>query len=145
MEDKEYRKRRNLSQKKYRDNNKEKLAKKKRLATIKNPEKEKNKLLKRFYGINLEQYQKMMIEQNNKCKICGNSETKISHFSGKIQHLSVDHCHETGRIRGLLCQACNQGLGHFKDNITLFEKAINYLKKLTNKYNKYIININGRG
>lgn len=63
-----------------------------------------------------EQHDKMLLEQNNKCAIC-KQETK----------LHVDHCHTTNKVRGLLCPACNKGLGHFKDNVELLNNARNYL------------------
>ena len=54
-----------------------------------------------------------------KCFICGLDKDR--------RNLCVDHCHTTGKVRGLLCDNCNVGLGRFKDNITLLEKAIKYL------------------
>lgn len=74
----------------------------------------------RQYGISLSFYDDLFSVQFGKCKIC-NLETP-----GKPLH--VDHCHTTGKVRGLLCTTCNRGLGHFKDNITNLEKAILYLK-----------------
>ena len=55
------------------------------------------------------------------CAICGNPPT------GRKHHL--DHCHGSGKLRGILCHNCNVGLGHFKDNVELLAKAIEYLKK----------------
>lgn len=75
--------------------------------------------LKKFYGLSLEGYEKMLIQQNGCCLIC----------SIKMNSPHVDHCHETGRIRGLLCATCNGGLGMFKDCVPLLEKAIGYLKR----------------
>ena len=78
------------------------------------------------YKMTLEEYQKMHDEQGGKCLIC-NQETKGR--GKKKNQLAVDHCHETGKIRGLLCNYCNTGLGLFRDNISLLEKASNYLKE----------------
>lgn len=72
------------------------------------------------YGITPEQYLKMVNDSENKCNICGIQPTK---------RLFVDHCHETGRIRGLLCTKCNTGLGMFKDKLELLESAQDYLRK----------------
>ena len=83
--------------------------------------------LKSKYGIDIHIYNKMLEDQNNKCMICNNPEIHVD-TTGKIQRLSVDHCHETGIIRGLLCKRCNSGLGQFKDKVTLLYKAIEYLK-----------------
>lgn len=85
-----------------------------------NPNSAKNSDLKRF-GITLEMYNNMLQEQNNSCAICG------KHESEEHQNLSVDHCHTTGKVRGLLCSHCNTGLGLFKDNIDNLQKAIKYL------------------
>lgn len=81
----------------------------------------------RRYGISVEEYQRLFDEQNGVCAICGQPETKI--YKGTMARLAVDHDHETGTIRGLLCNGCNTGLGHFKDNPKLLEGAINYLKR----------------
>lgn len=79
--------------------------------------------LKRLFGISLEEYEKMSEKQNHVCAICGRPE-----MNNKNKVLCVDHNHETGEIRQLLCGACNSGLGHFKDDKILLEKAIKYLK-----------------
>lgn len=89
----------------------------------------KNNQLKRDFGITLEIYQEMLIEQNNVCAICKNPETRRNQISGEINSLAVDHCHETGKVRGLLCFACNGSIGKFNDSIELLQKAIEYLKK----------------
>lgn len=65
-------------------------------------------------------YYAILEKQNGVCAIC-----KTECSQGKM--LAVDHCHELGHVRGLLCAACNMGLGMFKDRIDLFAKAIEYL------------------
>ena len=82
------------------------------------PEKEAHKKRKAKYGIEPEQYEKMLIEQSYQCYIC-NVETK----------LVVDHCHESGKVRGLLCHHCNVMLGNAKDNPALLRLAANYLER----------------
>lgn len=84
----------------------------------KNPDKVKNTKLKDRYGITLEQYNRMLLQQQDQCKICGMNEKR----------LFVDHDHVTGKVRGLLCFSCNTALGHFKDSVTFIESALNYLK-----------------
>lgn len=81
--------------------------------------------LKRKYNINLEDYNRMLKEQNGVCKVCGTS--KISGVSDK--YFSVDHCHKTGKVRGLLCSPCNIALGIVKDNVETLENLIKYLKE----------------
>lgn len=80
------------------------------------------------YGLTIEDYNRMLEEQNHVCKICKNSETKLN-SKGTLQKLSVDHCHDSLKIRGLLCQKCNTGIGMFKDNIDYLKQAILYLEE----------------
>lgn len=81
--------------------------------------------------ITLEQYFGMVESQDNKCAICGLKESCIDGRSAdkKPRRLSVDHCHRTGNVRGLLCHACNTAIGKFKDDIELLQKAIKYITK----------------
>lgn len=83
----------------------------------------RNTRLKKTFGVNYNQYQIMLEQQQHRCFICGEKEIA----SGRI--LSVDHDHETGRVRGLLCTNCNTALGKLKDNVTFLEKAILYLQR----------------
>jgi len=75
------------------------------------------------YNMNIGDYNKLLKNQNGVCAICG----AHNDISSKYGNLSIDHNHKTGKVRGLLCRTCNSGLGQFKDNIELLEKAINYL------------------
>lgn len=79
--------------------------------------------LKRTYGLSLEDYNTMLLSQDNSCKIC-----KTKDAGGKHKIFYVDHCHVTGKIRGLLCTGCNLALGGFRDRIESVERAILYLK-----------------
>jgi hypothetical protein len=72
----------------------------------------------RRYGISKEEFFTMLEQQNNSCAICKESIGESAH---------VDHCHSSGKVRGLLCASCNKGLGMFKDNIAHLESAIEYL------------------
>lgn len=80
----------------------------------------------KFYGITPEDYDSMFAKQQGVCAICGEADDE------KRKYLCVDHNHTTGVVRGLLCHNCNIGLGKFKDDINLLNKAIWYLG-LTNK------------
>lgn len=88
--------------------------------------KRKKEAIKNSHGIDIQEYNNMQIKQNNKCLICGKEESMKLHSN--IKFLCVNHCHDSGKIRGLLCNSCNVGLGCFKDNIELIEKALDYLK-----------------
>lgn len=94
-----------------------------------NPSKRREGVLKYKYGINLDDYQKLSEQYNNLCAICNKPETKK--YKGQIVDLSVDHNHITGEIRGLLCNACNVGIGLLESDkgIELLEKAIKYILK----------------
>ena len=84
-------------------------------------EQDRNRYLKRKYGIGLEQYEQMLIEQDCKCAICG----KTEHENGK--RLAVDHCHKTGNIRKLLCHHCNCALGMVDDDTNKLVSMLSYL------------------
>lgn len=71
-------------------------------------------------GLNEIDYQCLLEKQKAVCAICYQKCTRA---------LAADHCHNTGRVRGLLCNNCNRGLGHFKDNPELLYNAIEYLKQ----------------
>ena len=77
-----------------------------------------------IYGLTLEDYDAMLLEQNGGCAICSKEET----ISGKGV-LSVDHDHKSGKVRGLLCDTCNRGLGHFFDNTEYLTNAVLYLQQ----------------
>ena len=81
----------------------------------------KKKIKAKYYGISVELYERLILEQNNLCKIC-----KKPNSNGR--DLSIDHCHITGKVRGLLCNNCNVALGLLKENILVLEEAIRYLK-----------------
>ena len=81
--------------------------------------------LKRLFGITLKQYDEMLETQGGVCAICGEPE-KGKHQNGKIRRLSVDHNHQTGKVRGLLCVGCNVRLGVL-DNKSFVKKAMKYL------------------
>lgn len=80
----------------------------------------RNYNLTKTYGITLEKYEEILAAQSGVCAICKNAPTKN-------RSLAVDHDHETGAVRGLLCTSCNTGIGQFKDNTQLLLGAIDYL------------------
>ncbi len=96
---------------------------------LENPEKIKENALKRNYGITLEYAEKMLKNQNYKCAICGEELFLVG--SSKKLKAHVDHDHKTDKVRGLLCDNCNKGLGHFRDNTDYLLSAVSYLNKNT--------------
>lgn len=127
-------------EKEWRKNNKEKVREGKRKYYLANKEKRKKYLKDNFerdkekrskyyqtaklkkYGLNEEQYLERFNNQNGCCRICGTSQEKLK------SSLHIDHNHKTGKVRGLLCVKCNNGIGQFNDSIELLEKTIEYLK-----------------
>jgi hypothetical protein len=85
-------------------------------------EEDKDRKLQKSYGIGYAEYLKMLDAQNNACAICGTKDT------GNRKAFHVDHCHDTGKIRGLLCGNCNSGIGNLRDDINLLQRAIEYLQ-----------------
>jgi Recombination endonuclease VII len=85
-------------------------------------------LLSKSYGITEEDYNAMLMSQNYCCAICGTDKP-----TGKWKVFAVDHDHETGQVRELLCNECNRGIGLLKDSPELLIKAADYLLKHKNK------------
>ena len=90
----------------------------------------RNYQLKKKYGIDCDQYEKMLAAQHGKCPICRRRPGEIRILeSGLIEKISlhVDHCHLTGKLRGLLCGKCNRAIGLLGDDIFAMQRAIEYL------------------
>lgn len=83
--------------------------------------------LKRYYGLTLAEYGEKLVAQNGVCAICEKPETAKLH--GKVKPLSVDHNHDTGEIRDLLCSSCNHLLGHAREDRNILLAAVKYLDK----------------
>lgn len=79
-------------------------------------------LLAREYGLTENDYARMLQEQNGCCAVCGTDKP-----TGRWKAFAVDHNHTTGKVRALLCNECNRGIGLLKDNATLLRKAADYL------------------
>lgn len=105
-------------------------AKSRAKALAKDPHIVRRRNLRNDFGLELEEYNRMHEEQNGLCLICKQPETTVQR--GKVIPLSVDHCHNSGKIRGLLCRSCNTGLGAFGDDIDRIAKAIQYLEEHKN-------------
>jgi|11_taG_2_1085331.scaffolds.fasta_scaffold00723_18 hypothetical protein len=132
---KAYREKNKERLKAYREKNKEKI----RAYTKKYKEKHYANQLKRLYGIGLHEYNLMLTEQKGKCACCGIHQNELT------RNFAVDHDHDTGLIRGLLCGNCNTAIGKLGDNIEGLMRALNYLEKheLTKerKTNEHVVQV----
>lgn len=126
-------------QKAYYEKNKEEVKAKRRAYHKKNRDKRRVKNLKKRYGIGLHEYNLMFTEQKGKCACCGIHQNELT------KKFAVDHDHDTGLIRGLLCNHCNLALGKLGDNIEGLMRALNYLEKheLTKerKTNEHVVQV----
>ena len=119
-------------QKAYRERNAEKVRETNRQWNAKNGNYDRRKIKEREryyttardsvlyakYRIREADVAKLLAEQGGVCAICGGTHL-----------LGVDHCHDTGIVRGILCRTCNSGIGHLKDNLELVERAAVYLRR----------------
>jgi len=115
----ENKKQSNINSKEWYKRNKDKVKEYCAKPEIKRKRKDYN--LKRNYGITIEVFEHMYKEQEGICLIC--------HEPFSFDKLVVDHDHETGKVRGLLCISCNRAIGFLKDSILITESAVEYLKK----------------
>jgi hypothetical protein len=90
-----------------------------------NPQKEQARSLRNNFNLSLEEYKRMWDSQGGLCAICNQPETHKR--NGKTKNLAVDHDHQTGKIRGLLCFDCNTGIGKLKEDASILLSAIHYL------------------
>ena len=81
------------------------------------------------YNLSLLEYENILNSQNGACAICLKNEIINDNFNKMAKLLSIDHDHNTGKVRGLLCNKCNTGLGLFEDSIESLVKAIEYLRR----------------
>lgn len=107
----------------------EKENERRRQRKLLNPDYANKSAYKIKYGITIEEYKSMLQEQEGKCKLCNKEEhVRGTSLDRKPKRLAVDHCHTTGKVRGLLCHNCNVMLGQYekwKDKFPIFEQYIN--------------------
>lgn len=105
---------------KYLEENREKINKKQRTRHL---TKGRDYMLRRTYGITLEQWDGLFTSQGKRCATCPATEP------GARKGWHTDHCHTTGKVRGILCQRCNLTAGHVKDDITVLQNLIDYIRR----------------
>ena len=121
----EQRTKKNELARKWRLNNLEKAKSYTKSWSSRNPDKTKHYYRKnnlKALGLTFEDYDRMYSDQDGCCKICGTHSTKLTYM------LATDHCHKTGKVRGLLCSKCNTAIGLLNDDVELISKVIDYLK-----------------
>ncbi len=106
---------------------KDKVKEQRRAWDAANPEKVRGYLLKK-YGITLDEYTRILKSQRYNCAICKLKETATTK-AGKTMKLAIDHCHTSGKIRGLLCSGCNRAIGYLRENPESCIAAAAYLRK----------------
>lgn len=89
---------------------------------------QRSRLRKCKYGLTDDSFRELVDLQNNKCAICKTELQQNATNKHSPETLCVDHDHKTGKVRGLLCTLCNKALGLFKDDPSLVENALGYLK-----------------
>lgn len=93
------------------------------------PERLKDLYLRRTYGITYSDYVRRLEDQEFSCGICYRElNTSLTMETLSPNTAVVDHCHATGRVRGILCNECNRGLGYFRDNAAALATAVKYLE-----------------
>jgi hypothetical protein len=98
----------------------------------KHPEKaqksQRERQLRMKYGIDLGIYEELLERQGGKCALCEAEKNSNSGYRSEWS-FSVDHCHQTGTVRGLLCNNCNRGIGLLLDSPALLRKAADYIQR----------------
>jgi len=112
--------------KRYKERNLERVRLRQKLAYHANKDRHKGNALKRKYGMTLDDYEKMLQDQNGSCAIC-----LVKVEDTKKKYLCVDHNHLTGEVRSLLCDPCNSAIGFFKEDQEVILRAADYLKKFS--------------
>jgi hypothetical protein len=113
---------------KYYQKNKDHLERKRKENYLNNREHYQNKTMLRTYGITLEKYNKMLLEQNGCCAICKKHADEVKN-KRMILPLFIDHDHKTNKVRALLCLHCNSAIGFLREDVNVAVKIINYLKE----------------
>lgn len=90
-----------------------------------NPGRQRAYWIKSVYGLTAEAFDEMFSAQGGRCGICGTDQPS---GEGKIAQWNIDHCHDSGAVRGILCSPCNIGIGQLRDDPSLLRKALAYLE-----------------
>lgn len=100
----------------------EELLQRKREEYARDKEKYRERRWLKKFDLSRKQYDDILEAQGGGCAICGSEDPK-----GRGEHFTVDHCHDTGKVRGLLCNDCNLCIGKLGDSAELLQRAVDYL------------------
>lgn len=84
--------------------------------------------LKHKYGITINEYESLLEQQGGRCACCGVEENTTLYGHNRSLNFAVDHCHTTGKVRGLLCNQCNRAIGMLGDTVEGVRRALKYLE-----------------
>lgn len=113
--------------KKYQDTRRIERAKYLREYRKNNPDKTKQHIVKSKYGLSKEKYEELILSSNGLCQSCGEPESFMK--NGEVRSLSIDHDHNTGAVRGLICNSCNRAIGFAKENADRLQACAEYLRR----------------
>lgn len=91
-------------------------------------ERHRNQRLQRMYGITSLEYDALVKVQDDKCKICLTDKKPLNAQTKKRDYWHIDHCHDTGRVRGLLCGECNKAVGLMKEDVNIIKNLLAYVE-----------------
>lgn len=132
MYDKEYYERhkeeRKIASRAYYNKNAKRISEQKKVYRLVNKDKIRGIKLEETYGLSNEEYNAILESQDGKCAVCGKPNSGYSDKGGNFRKMFVDHDHETGKVRGLLCRDCNFALGLLKDNPETILRLYEYAK-----------------
>jgi hypothetical protein len=117
------------NRKKYYERHQERLRAEKAEWQRAHPEQAQDAHLRRTFGITLDQYRGLQEKQGGKCAVCDQEETAVDKRTGKVRRLHVDHSHQSGAVRGLLCTRCNLGLGFLQEDPKIIKSLLQYLDR----------------
>lgn len=111
----------------YRKKNNDVIKKRRREKKEKNPNIDRDWWYRKTYGIDIDTYNRMFIEQGGLCKCCGRHQSEFK------KSLCVDHHHSTGIVRGLLCIQCNSAIGYVREDASVLRRMIDYIGEKNGK------------
>ena len=92
-------------------------------------QRKRERQLKKSFGLTIDDYNKKLQTQDGLCAICKKPESSLNAHSSGILPLAIDHDHQTGKVRDLLCSRCNQALGLLREDVEIAKNLVTYIQK----------------